>query len=117
MSRPNTSRHAGRIPLHNFEGTYRRTVTRTEAEGLLELGHAYEQCRRCNRTSLRGRCIGGHEHQLILRNREPESVKHDSPSSLTRADAEALVGITHGDFGMPANGKRVQAARDKFEVD
>src|SRR5208337_2095799 len=103
MSRPNTARHAGRIPLHNFEGTFRRSITPTEADGLLELGHAYRQCRRCNKTSLRGRCIGGHEHQVILRNREPERVDGGLKTRWKASQIQVVVGITPGDPGGPPN--------------
>src|ERR1022692_1219596 len=72
MSRPNTARHAGRIPLHNFEGNFRRQISRSEADSLLENGKAVRHCRRCGKSSDRGRCIGSAEYQFILRMKEPE---------------------------------------------
>lgn len=102
------------VALHNVEGKLRRHIPPSEADGLVELGHAEWRCLRCSRKTNRGRCIGGKEHQMVLQLKEPERLKRDSAATLTFADAQAVVGITKGEIGAPANTKRVQAARDKF---
>ncbi len=103
-----------RIALHNVEGKLRRHIPPSEADGLIELGHAQWRCVRCARKTSRGRCIGGGEHQKVLQLKEPERMRRDSPATLTLDDVQAVVGITDGEYGAPANARRVQAARDKL---
>ena len=105
-----------RIALHNVEGKLRRHIPPSEANGLVELGHADWRCLRCAKRSSRGRCIGGSEHRMVLQLKEPERMRHDSPATLTMTDVLAVVGITKGEYGAPPNAKRVQAAREKFAM-
>src|SRR5271165_5809553 len=94
-----------KIALYNCQGELRRHIPRSEADGLVELGHAHWRCVRCARKTSRGRCIGGIEHQMVLQLKEPERMKRDSPATLTFDDVQAVVGITEGELGAPANAK------------
>ena len=96
------------IPLQNFEGKHRRYISQSEANGLLETGKATKFCRRCGRSSERGRCLGGGEHQTVYRLREPERRERHSPCTITARESDAVMGIGSPSF--------VDASREKFEA-
>jgi len=88
-----------------MDGKYHRAVTEAEANNLIFRNEAKWRCARCFRSSERGRCISGKEHQLELHMTVPLRDDGASPAALTARDSEANMGI--GSEG------KVAAARDK----
>jgi len=104
------------VPLHNFEGKYRRNISRSEALDLFTRQKADWLCRKCGRTSDRGRCLGASDHQFVLGMKEPERRDGNSPCAISAREMDAVVGITPGDLGMPPNQRMVKEARDKLAL-
>ena len=108
--------HKNSIALHNWLGEFRRHISRSEANGFLELGKAEWRCLRCTSKSSYGRCVNGGGHQMALQLKKRERSKRPSPATLTYLDVLAVAGIAESKFNGPTEAEILEAKREKLAL-
>lgn len=97
-----------------MDGKYLRAITRAEADNLIFRNEVKWRCSKCFRSSQRGRCISGKEHQLELHMTVPLRDDGTSPAALTARESEANAGLG-GDGKVSAAREKVQAWPEVYD--